>query len=85
MILYDSGGVTLTLMIVDVSFSNLDFSSAWVTYHVQEPVSISIQNIQIFSRLEAELIQYGYSCLSKQSPGLSMNCNRNILETASII
>ena len=67
--------VTLTLMVVDVSLSNLDFSSTRMTCHVQEPISISIQYIQMFSWLVAELIQY--SCPSLSS-GLSMNCNRNI-------
>ena len=35
----------LTLMVVDVSLSNLDFSSAGLACHIQEPISISIQNI----------------------------------------
>ena len=76
--------LTLTLMVVDVSLSNLNLSSAGMTCDIQELVSISIQNIQMFSRLEAELIQYGYSSLSKETSGLSMNCNRNILKTSWI-
>ena len=77
--------LTLTLMVVDVSLRNLDFSSTGMTRHIQEPISISIQNIQMFSRLEAELFQYGSSSFSKETSGLSMNCNRNILETSMII
>ena len=61
-------------MVVDVPLGNLDFSITWVACHVQEPVSVSIQYVQIFSRLEAELIQYGCPSLSKQTSGLSMNC-----------
>ena len=72
-------------MVVDMSLSNLDFSSAGVTCLVQEPVSINIQNIQIFSRLEAELIRYSCPGLSKQSSGLSMNCNRNFMDYLPII
>ena len=72
-------------MIVDVSLSNLDFSSAGVTCHVQEPVAIRIQNIQIISRLKTELIQYGCPCFPKQPSGLSMNYNRNCLEIIQII
>ena len=72
-------------MVVDVSLSNLNLSSAGMACHVQELVSISIQNIQMFSRLEAELIQYGCPSLPKQTSGLSMNCNRNILETSWIV
>ena len=73
--------LALTIMIVDVSLSNLDSSSAGMAYHIQEPVSISIQNIQIFSRLGAELIQDSCPCLCKQSSCGSMNYNRNTLET----
>ena len=61
-------------MVVDVSLSNLDFSSTGVACHVQELVSISVQNIQIVSRLETELIQYGCPCFPLQPSGLSMNC-----------
>ena len=63
-------------MVIDVSLSNLDPSNTRVTCHIQELISISIQNIQMFSRLEAELIQYGCPCLSKQTPGLSMNFSK---------
>ena len=74
--------VTLTLMIIDVSLSNLDLSSTRMTCHIQKFISISIQYIQMFSRLEAELIQNGCPSLSKQTSSFSMNCNKNIFKTS---